>query len=78
MAATYNHDAEKFPAEHIQDTARFSDGGSHLAVEEDEFSPEEEKSILRRIDLRVTFVCGAMYFIALLDRTNLGAANIAG
>lgn len=78
MAATFNHDAEKFPAEHVQDAAHFSDGGSYPPAEEDEFSPEEEKKILRRIDLRVTFVCGAMYFIALLDRTNLGAANIAG
>lgn len=48
-------------------------------VENDiEFSPADEKRIIRQIDLRVTFACGAMYFISLLDRTNLGAANIAG
>lgn len=42
------------------------------------FSPEEEKRIKRRIDRRLVPVLGIMYCVSLMDRTNLGAANIAG
>lgn len=42
------------------------------------FSPEEEKRIRRRIDRRLVPVLGIMYCVSLMDRTNLGAANIAG
>jgi hypothetical protein len=78
MTPTDRHDTEKAGVEHIHDTVRSSDDDSTDQVDDNEFSPQEEKRIIRRIDLRVTFVCGAMYFISLLDRTNLGAANIAG
>jgi hypothetical protein len=39
---------------------------------------EEQRRILRKIDLRVTAVTGVMFCISLMDRTNLGAASIAG
>lgn len=42
------------------------------------FSPEEERGIKRRIDRRLVPVLGIMYCVSLMDRTNLGAANIAG
>lgn len=42
------------------------------------FSPEEEKRIRQRIDRRLVPVLGIMYCVSLMDRTNLGAANIAG
>lgn len=42
------------------------------------FTPEQEKAILRRVDRRLVLTVGAMYCISLMDRTNLGAANIAG
>lgn len=45
---------------------------------DDEFSPEEQRRIIRRIDLRLVLTCGFMYCISLIDRTNLGAASIAG
>jgi hypothetical protein len=42
------------------------------------FTPEEQKAIIRRVDRRLVLTVGAMYCISLMDRTNLGAANIAG
>lgn len=42
------------------------------------FTEEEQKAIIRRIDLRLVTVVGLMYCVSLMDRTNLGAANIAG
>lgn len=47
-------------------------------VEDDEYTPAEQRRIIRKIDLRVTITCGAIYCISLMDRTNLGAASIAG
>ncbi|KAK3486664.1 major facilitator superfamily domain-containing protein [Neurospora hispaniola] len=41
-------------------------------------SPTEEKRIKRHIDRRLVMTIGAMYCVSLMDRTNLGAANIAG
>ncbi|EHK99624.1 putative Uncharacterized transporter [Glarea lozoyensis 74030] len=43
-----------------------------------EFSPEEQKRIIRRIDLRLVTTLGVLYMCSLMDRTNLSAANIAG
>jgi hypothetical protein len=42
------------------------------------FSLHEQKRIYRRIDLRLVATLGCMYMISLLDRTNLGAASVAG
>ena len=42
------------------------------------FSLEEQKRIKRHIDRRLVLTVGAMYCVSLMDRTNLGAANIAG
>jgi hypothetical protein len=43
-----------------------------------EFSAEEQKRIIRRIDFRLVTTLGLLYMCSLMDRTNLGAANIAG
>ena len=42
------------------------------------FTEEEQKSILKRVDRRLVTTVGLMYCVSLMDRTNLGAANIAG
>ena len=42
------------------------------------FTPAEQKRIIRRIDLRLAVTLGCLYCISLLDRTNLGAASVAG
>lgn len=43
-----------------------------------EFSPEEQRAITRRVDRRLVTTVGVMYCVSLMDRTNLSAANIAG
>jgi hypothetical protein len=43
-----------------------------------EFTPEEQKNIIHRIDRRLVTTLGVLYMCSLMDRTNLGAANIAG
>ena len=43
-----------------------------------EFSPAEQKRIIRRIDYRLVTILGVLYMCSLMDRTNLSAANIAG
>lgn len=45
---------------------------------DEEFTPEEQKKIIRRIDLRLVTMTGLAYCISLMDRTNLSAAAIAG
>ncbi|KAJ9659939.1 hypothetical protein H2198_002829 [Neophaeococcomyces mojaviensis] len=42
------------------------------------FTPQEQKKIIRRIDLRLVPTLGFMYCVSLMDRTNLGIAVVAG
>jgi hypothetical protein len=43
-----------------------------------EFTPEEQGKIIRRVDFRLVTTLGILYCCSLMDRTNLGSANIAG
>ncbi|KAL5363340.1 major facilitator superfamily domain-containing protein [Aspergillus floccosus] len=45
------------------------------AVEED-WSPAEEAALLRKLDLRVLLPCCLVYFVAYLDRVNLGNVKV--
>jgi len=61
--------------------AHYEDGASENSDDFaiiNEFTPEETKKIIHRIDRRLVTVVGLMYCISLMDRTNLGAAAIAG
>ncbi|KAF8854313.1 phthalate transporter [Acephala macrosclerotiorum] len=42
------------------------------------FTVDEQKKIVWRVDKRLVLTLGFLYMISLMDRTNLGAANIAG
>lgn len=57
-------------------------GGSSGADSDDEvlsrWSAEDQKRILRKVDVRLIPICGLMYCVSLLDRTNLSNAAIAG
>jgi hypothetical protein len=44
----------------------------------EEFTPAQARSIVARVDRRLVTVTGIMYCISVMDRTNLGAAAIAG
>ncbi|KUL82318.1 hypothetical protein ZTR_09711 [Talaromyces verruculosus] len=43
-----------------------------------EFSMDEKKKLIRRIDYRLMTSLGGLYCFSLVDRTNLGSASIAG
>lgn len=45
---------------------------------ETEFTPQEQKKIIHRVDRRLVLTVGILYCISLMDRTNLSAAAIAG
>lgn len=51
---------------------------STASYEDEEFTPEEQKRIIRQVDLRLVTMTGLVYCIALMDRTNLSMADIAG
>lgn len=42
------------------------------------FTPEQQRKIIRRVDLRLIPTLGCMYCVSLMDRTNLGVAMVAG
>ena len=46
--------------------------------DEEEFSPKEQKRIIRHLDRRLVMTTGIMFCFSLMDRSNLGAASIAG
>lgn len=42
------------------------------------WSETDQKRLIRKVDLRLIPLCGVMYCVSLLDRTNLSNAAIAG
>ena len=51
-----------------EDNERILEGWSH----------HEQEKLVRRVDLRLIPICGLLYCVSLLDRTNLSNAVIAG
>ena len=54
-----------------------ADSNSDISTDEI-YTLREQKKIIHRVDRRLVTMCGFMYCISLMDRTNLGAAAIAG
>ncbi|KAJ4152789.1 hypothetical protein LMH87_009309 [Akanthomyces muscarius] len=48
---------------------------NHFEVD---LTPDEQRRVIRRVDLRLVVTVGIMYCVSLMDRTNMSAANIAG
>lgn len=67
-------DFEKGGVSQIERTTSEESNDARIA----EFTPEEQKKIIHRIDRRLVTTLGVLYMCSLMDRTNLGAANIAG
>ena len=44
----------------------------------DALTPEQQRKVIRRIDMRLVLTCGFMYCVSLMDRTNTGIAVVAG
>jgi hypothetical protein len=78
-----SHEYEKQGGEvaHLDDTTAADgqvSGKGEQTPDDFGFSPQEERSIIRRIDRRLVTTVGILYCISLMDRTNMSAANIAG
>jgi hypothetical protein len=67
-------DNEKNIVQEVERTTSAESNDARIA----EFTPEEQKKIIRRVDYRLVLTLGFLYMCSLMDRTNLGAANIAG
>src|ERR1700761_3478342 len=62
--------------EHLQSTEKVFSASSDERILA--FTPDEQRRIVRRVDLRLAVTLGLLYCVSLLDRTNLGSASIAG
>lgn len=67
-------DTEKHLSEEVERTTSEDSNDARISV----FTPQEQKNIIRRVDRRLVATLGALYCASLMDRTNLGVANIAG
>lgn len=70
--------SEKVAVESLERTPTYPSGVSPISELDHEFTPEEQKRIIKRVDRRLVTTLGVLYCVSLMDRTNLGAANIAG
>ncbi|KAK5073426.1 hypothetical protein LTR70_010250 [Exophiala xenobiotica] len=71
------HDEKVLDAGQLEKTSSgISDRRNNAII--DEFSPEEKKKLIRRIDKRLVLTLGFMYCVSLMDRTNTGVAVVAG
>lgn len=63
----------KYPVNHHEDTGP---GGYDPIIAQ--YTDAQINRIIRRVDIRLIPLCGLMYCVSLLDRTNLSNAAIAG
>lgn len=68
-----NFENEKAIVEHSD-----SDTSGNYDAAINALTPEEQKKIIWRIDVRLVLTLGFMYCVSLMDRTNLGIAAVAG
>lgn len=71
-APVVNYDSsevEKAGADHLERTVS-EDSGAALDARIAALTPEEQKKVMRRIDIRLVLTLGFMYCVSLMDRTN--------
>jgi len=67
-------DLEKTGHDHVERS--FTEDSNDARISQ--FTLEEQRKIIRRIDLRLVVTLGLLYCTSLMDRTNLSSAAIAG
>ena len=77
MAPELDPEKKGYDGAHLEDVTTSESISSDISIDE-VYSPLEQKRIIHRVDRRLVSTCGIMYCISLMDRTNLGAAAIAG
>jgi hypothetical protein len=85
MALNWDEKAVTHESSHLENASCSSPSdlkGSAVPSNEDEvlsrWSLDDQRRILRKVDVRLIPICGLMYCVSLLDRTNLSNAAIAG
>lgn len=84
-----DHEAQKHPNKNVtvildleESTSTSSSKTSSSSPSNGEssfpFTPQDQKRIIRQIDLRVVLLLGAMYAVSLIDRSQIGLAMISG
>lgn len=84
-----DHEAQKHPNKNVtvildleESTSTSSSKTSSSSPSNSEssfpFTPQDQKRIIRQIDLRVVLLLGAMYAVSLIDRSQIGLAMISG
>ncbi|EFE32304.1 MFS transporter, putative [Trichophyton benhamiae CBS 112371] len=67
--------ASKGAADHVDDLKQVTTAD---VDEDEEFSRQQQRKIIHRIDARLVVICGVGYLVSLMDRTNTSVAAIAG
>ncbi|KAL2268368.1 hypothetical protein VTJ83DRAFT_3214 [Remersonia thermophila] len=70
--------SEKVGVENVEAAVADQAKAAPVTADDFGFTEKEQRSIIRRIDRRLVLTVGALYCVSLMDRTNLGFANIAG
>jgi hypothetical protein len=63
---------------HLQKTESSDYHTTTLRGDEVHHDAAFEKRVIRKVDMRLLIILGALYSIALIDRTNLSSARVAG
>ncbi|KAL2862509.1 major facilitator superfamily domain-containing protein [Aspergillus lucknowensis] len=73
------NDLEKASAENVETVEPAAAPKAAVDIDVDEeYSYEEQRKIIHRVDRRLIIICGAAYCISLMDRTNVSIAAISG
>lgn len=68
-------DLEKSNIEHLERTiSGDSDAANDARIAA--LTPEEQKKVIRRIDIRLVLTLGFMYCVSLMDRTNTVSSDL--
>jgi hypothetical protein len=88
MNRTYSAESKEKPVvSHVEDANVLQKTESGYPYQRDNLSGDDtsvqydakfEKRVIRKVDIRLLLILGALYSIALIDRTNLSAARVAG
>jgi hypothetical protein len=67
-------DLEKTGHDHVERSVTEDSNDARIH----QFTPEQQRKIIRQIDRRLVVTLGLLYCTSLMDRTNLSSAAIAG
>ena len=73
-----NQEKKDYDNAHIESKADNTPPASDFGGILSSWPVEDQRRIMRKVDYRLIPICGVMYCVSLLDRTNLSNAAIAG